>query len=151
MLRAWSGAGDKVKEGTALFKGSGSDVVPPTHRAGPHQAQVIHVCMPVLEHPDWLIPLRGIRVQVSQEAWGITLYRYRFQGLRQFREKYRGWQRKTGLGRPGRQVSDPFAGRHQAQVVSLPLAFGSRAGERCGSHIREGPPDFDLDLAGQCL
>lgn len=52
MLRAWSGAGDKVKEGTAMFKGSGADVVPPTHRARPHQAQVIHVCMPVLEHPD---------------------------------------------------------------------------------------------------
>ena len=52
------------------------------------------------------------------------------------------WQ----LGRPGRQVSDPFPGRHRAQVVSLPLAFGARAGERCGSHIREGPPDLDLDL-----
>ena len=37
--------------------------------------------------------------------------------------------------------------------MSLPLAFGSRAGERCGFYIREGPPDLDLDpdLAGQCL
>lgn len=126
MLRAWSGAGAKTKEGTALSKVSGAKLVPPTHRAGPCQAQVIHVCMPVLEHPDWLIPLRGVRVQVPQEAWGVTLYRHGFQGLRQFGEKYRGWQRKTGLGRPGRQVSDPFPGRRRAQASAIMASFHRR-------------------------
>ena len=97
----------------------------------------MHLCMPALQRPDRLIPLRGIRAQVSQKGWGITLYRYKFQGLRQFREKYRGWQRKTGLGRPGSQVSDPFPGRHQAQVMSLPLAFGAESEEELKSLLRK--------------
>lgn len=99
MLRAWSGAGAKTKEGTALSKVSGAKLVPPTHRAGPCQAQVIHVCMPVLEHPDWLIPLRGARVQVPQEAWGSHSLQAWVSGLAAVRGEVQGLAKKDRAGK----------------------------------------------------
>jgi len=60
---------------------------------------VIHVCMAVLQHPDWLVPLRGVRVQVSQEGWGNHSLQVQVSGLVAVQGEVQGLAKKDTAGK----------------------------------------------------